>query len=97
MSTHPMCKDCIAKPVCGAKYGQPCCIEVHRLKMKFGALIANSESNLADTVEAAKNNSAMFQLLFDIRKRLIRGESTSLDENSKLISRIDDSIAQLKQ
>jgi len=31
MSSYPMCKDCVAKPVCGAKYGQPICVEVHSI------------------------------------------------------------------
>ena len=53
MSNHPMCLDCVAVSVCAAKYGQPICIEVHSKVMKFGKLIANSDSR-----EDSKNSPA---------------------------------------
>ena len=39
---HPMCKECIALPVCNAKYGQPCCIKVQSLTMEYGKLVVNT-------------------------------------------------------
>ena len=45
--------------------------------------------------DSTSDNKHIKQLLCDLRERLLRGESTSLTEDSSLIDRIDDSIAQL--
>lgn len=57
MSNHPMCKECVAKSVCSAKYGQPICIEVHSKIMEYGKKVANSDDVVAQNTTLTNTES----------------------------------------
>ena len=97
MSNHPKCLDCVAVSVCAAKYGQPICIEVHSKVMKFGKLIANSDSredsknSPAAPVQQLKDSISLLKVAHD----LLKSNCKSVDK-TKARTRIYAVIAKLE-